>query len=367
MSPEPRAILVRAPNWIGDQVLAFPFFHFLRRAYPKARIGVSCAPWVDSVQFRDLVDEVYPLPRRIGQGWRSRLEQLEEAARLLRARGPWDLAICLPNSFSSAYVLWRAGARRRRGYATEARGPLLNERVAWNPDPSIHRAEAYLRLLPEGARPARPVSEFWGVPPEDPLDDPIPGELERFDGERSWPVAAADRLTPPVGEYWVLAPGATADSRRWPTERFVALARRIAAETGLRGLVVGGPKEAVLAEELCADPAARLEDWTARGPVAALFPVFRGARFTVTNESGLAHVAALCGSPVQIVCGAADPRRTRPLGPGPVRVAINPVECWPCERNTCALPVGRQFQCLTGISPETVWEEVRRVASLRTG
>lgn len=361
----PVRILVRAPNWIGDQVLAFPFFHYLRKTYPNAHIAVSCAPWVESVQFRHLIDVVYPLPRLIGRGWRARLEQLESAAKLLRESGPWDLAIALPNSFSAAYILWRAGAKKRRGYDTEGRFLLMNSRVRWDDDPAIHRAQAYLKLLPDEAQPRLPVSEFWGIPPENPLDEPIPGELLSFDGDQAWPVDPAHRLAIPTQAYWVLAPGATAESRRWPKEYFLALARKVAAETGLTGLIVGGPKEAPLAEELSSNQDAKLLDFTARGPVSALFPIFRNARFTVTNESGLAHVAALCGSPVQIVCGAADPRRTRPLGPGAVRVAINPVECWPCERNTCSQPPGKKIQCLTGILPATVWEEVKRVTAQR--
>src|SRR5690606_4799450 len=140
--------------------------------------------------------------------------------------------------------------------------------------------------------------------------------LAAFDAPVAWPVAQDESITPPSGPYWVMAPGATAESRRWPEKYFLALARTIATQTGWTGVIVGGPKEAPLAELLCAEGDAKLVDYTARGPVSALFPVFRGARFTVSNESGLAHVAALCGSPVQIVCGAADPRRTRPLGPG---------------------------------------------------
>jgi hypothetical protein len=41
-------------------------------------------------------------------------------------------------------------------------------------------------------------------------------------------------------------------------------------------------------------------------------------------------------------------------------VAVNPVECWPCERNTCAQPLERKLQCLKGIRPSAVWEEIER-------
>lgn len=360
MPSDPRTILVRAPNWIGDQVLAFPFFHYLRGAYPRARIVSVCVPWVADIQFKTLVDEVIPLAKpRAGSGFIEKFRHLDAEAKRVGSHGPWDLAFSLPNSFSAAWLLYRAGAKVRRAYAAEGRGWLLNEKLSV-PDETFgihHRAQAYVDLLPGAVRPKREVREFWGVLPENELDEPVPGELAKFDPDRYWPSA---RVTKPKGLYWILAPGATADSRRWPLDYFIALARKISEATNLTGLIVGGPKEAPLAERLCQFEELRLLDYTARGPLPGLTDLFAGAEFTVTNESGLAHVASFCGSFTQIICGAADPRRTKPTGPGLVQVSLNSVECWPCERNECSQPGEKQIQCLKGIKPETVWEEIRR-------
>ncbi len=355
-----RSILVRAPNWIGDQVLAFPFFYYLRRTYPDATIASVCVPWVADIQFRTLVDEIIPLEKpRAGSSFVEKLSHLDAEAKRVGALRGWDLGISLPNSFSSAWLLYRAGAKRRRGFASEGRGFLLNERLA-PPDERFgvrHRAQAYLDLLPDEAKPERAVREFWGVLPENELDETVPGELEKFDADRFWP---GPRIAKPKGLYWILAPGATADSRRWPLDYFIGLARKISEATNLTGVIVGGPREAPLAERLCQFEELRLVDFTARGPISGLTDLFAGAEFTVTNESGLAHVASFCGSFTQIVCGAADPRRTKPTGPGLVQVSLNSVECWPCERNECSQPAEKQIQCLKGIMPETVWEEIRR-------
>ncbi|OFZ80555.1 MAG: hypothetical protein A2583_08765 [Bdellovibrionales bacterium RIFOXYD1_FULL_53_11] len=353
-------ILVRAPNWIGDQVLAFPFFYFLRKAFPGAHIASACVPWVEGLQFRNLVDEVITLPRPARAGFFSKLKNMDAGALLARARGPWDFGISLPNSFSAAWFLKRAGALRRRGYGVEGRGILLSEPVGWDPDPDRHRAQAYVDLLAPDFKSRRPVKEFWDQTPANELDDPVKGEMSMFDAVAAWP--CDDILEPPKSPYWVLAPGATADSRRWGLERFARLAKIISQQTGLEGVIVGGPAEARASVELSEDPSLRLTDCVAHCPVQGLWKIFGGAKFTVTNESGLSHVAALCGSPVQIVCGAADPKRTRPLGPGRVRVVFNPVDCWPCERNICTEPPAGQLRCLRGIEPDAVWEEIKSVA-----
>jgi heptosyltransferase-2 len=353
-------ILVRSPNWIGDQILAYPFFHFLRRGFPRAKIVVSCAQWTQSIQYENLIDETVVLPKPLHAGGWAKFQAMELAAKELRSHGPFDLGISLPNSFSSAWILFRAGAKERVGYASDGRRLLLTHPMKWCPEKIGHRSEAYVGLLPEAARPPRKFSltEFWGVPPEDDLDPGTPSVV-RFEPKKAWP--SAEPLVSPVldGPYWVLAPGAVAETRRWPMENFANLARKIHTETGWPGVVVGGVSEAPLAARLCEDPDLKLKDFTAQGSVASLWPIFQNAKFTVSNDSGLAHVASICGSPVQVIWGGGDPKRTEPLGPGRVRVLFNPVDCWPCEQNTCSQPVSK-LACIRGIESDQVWEEMKR-------
>ena len=356
----PRTILVRAPNWIGDQILAFPFFYYLRKCYPAAKITSVCVEWVKDLQFKDLVDVVYVLERSFKGSIFEKFGIITRAADELRKKEKFDLAITLPNSISSAWLVYRLGAVQRRGYRVEGRGILLNDGLKWDSDPERHRAQAYADLLPECKTQfplSNSVKDFWGIPGDSELDEPIPGETISFDWQKSW--NPEEVVEPPEGDYWVLAPGSTAESRRWPLEYMIQFARLVAREKKWQGIIVGGSKEAFLASQLCEDRSLKLTDLTAQGPVSGLSKVFRNAKFTLTNESGLAHVASLCSSFVQIVCGAADPRRTRPLGPGKVQVAINPVDCWPCERNQCAEQGGDRLKCLRGIKAEAVWEEIK--------
>src|SRR4029450_10353404 len=118
----------------------------------------------------------------------------------------------------------------------------------------------------------------------------------------------------PSSPYWVLAPGSMAASRRWPVERFAALARHIAHTTGLAGLVVGGRAEATVAHQLCQDPGLALVDFTARGAVATYWQIFRQARFTVSNDSGLAPSRGLLGFPVLIWWGGGRSTQTAAIG-----------------------------------------------------
>lgn len=334
-------ILVRSPNWIGDQVIAYPFFSRLREVFPGARIAVACKPWVASLQFRHLVDEVHIIPKPSRGGLLARLEADGAAAAAARTKGGWDLGISLPPSFSAAWFLWRAGARRRRGYAGDLRSWLLTggDRLP-RPGAVLHRAQEYLQLVPgQGLLPLGEITKI----------------LEGFDPEKAFP--SADALLPPEEAYWVLAPGAVAESRRWPLERFVELGRLVERHRGWRGVVVGGASEKVLADEL--SRAGNYVDATGGGEVSRIWKLLRGARVTVANDSGLAHLAALCGSPVHVTWGAGDPRKTRPLGPGRVTVTHTSLECWPCEKNRCEREGEGHVECLKGITPEAVWDAIQ--------
>ncbi|MBI2712644.1 MAG: glycosyltransferase family 9 protein [Bdellovibrio sp.] len=354
---DPKRIIVRAPNWIGDQILAYPFFYYLRKIYPKSTIAVLSVPWVKSIQFCKQVDEIIELPQPEDSSLLSKFEALELAAKRVKDAGPWDLGICLPNSFSAAWIFFRAGVLRRRGYKADGRSWLLNECADWKKGIERHRSEAYTDLLFE--KKSLETLRFWGEPAEDELDPALPGVIQSegkvFDLAGEWP---GERISPPETPYWILAPGTTAESRRWPVYSFQQIARKMADQTSWRGLILGGPKEKEVAEILTSDPTLRLEDWTGKGPVSSYWPVFQKAQFTLSNDSGLAHVAAFCGSSVQVVWGAGNPHRTRPIGPGRAQVILNPVPCWPCERNICAQPEGARLQCIQGLDPELVWKEI---------
>ncbi len=357
-------LLVRSPNWIGDQVLAYPFFHFLRQKYPSAKITVVCVPWVESLQFRHLVDEVVTLPKIQktpgALGLYRSLRDLNEVAQELRVRfGPWDEAYVLPPSFSSAWITKQMQVPRRYGVPGEFRKFLLTERPAGKDYP--HRADQYVALLGEGFLRTKRGSHFFGVPPVAALDEKEgePGELSHFDFKREWILKKDDAMVEsPREPYWVMAPGSVAASRRWDRSAFVEIARKIAANTGWRGVIIGGPAESVLADELCSYRELRLVDRTAQGSVAGLAELLAGAKFTISNDSGLAHVSAICGAPTFITWGAGNPQHTLPIGPGQVRAFFNPIECWPCEKNKCPRPLVEQNACLKGIHADFVWQEI---------
>ena len=157
---DPGRILVIAPNWLGDAVMALPAVADVRRRFAGARLVVaarrSVAPLFDMVPG---VDEVITL------GWGG--QPLRRAAlradvdRLTAERA--DVAILLPNSFGTAWLVSRAGVPERWGYGTDLRRPLLTRR-ARRPRGSVHQGRYYQHLVTQFGVDAGPLEPALTVP-----------------------------------------------------------------------------------------------------------------------------------------------------------------------------------------------------------
>ena len=115
---DPKKILVRATNWVGDAVMSLPALRAIRRAYPHARITVVAKPWVADLYAREtFATEIVPYTAA------SYREKLRFALGL--RRNAFDCAILLQNAFEAAAIAYLAGIPERVGYARDGRGFLL--------------------------------------------------------------------------------------------------------------------------------------------------------------------------------------------------------------------------------------------------
>jgi heptosyltransferase-1 len=136
--------------------------------------------------------------------------------------------------------------------------------------------------------------------------------------------------------YIVLNPGAAWPNKRWPPERFGALAAALQDRTGLRSLVTWGPAERDLAESVvrASDGAAGLAPATTVSDLAVLM---REAALVVSGDTGPLHIAAAMGTPLVGLYGPTWPERNGPWDPNDVVIS---------RANVCVCHHKRQ--CLRG-------------------
>jgi heptosyltransferase-2 len=322
-----RSLLVVAPNWLGDAVMALPFVRSLRRAFPTSSLTVLAKPGPAAVfRAEGSADGV----------WAAR-GLLSDVATL--GRGRVDEAWMLPNSFRSALLPFLARVPVRIGYDTDGRSRLLTHAVP-RPRGTRHQLRDYDELLLSRS-----------VPPDtDPPLLPIPPNSD----DRARRAFAAAGL-PGGAPLALLAPGAAfGPTKQWPVERFAELADKLAQRGVLSGIVVG-PGEERLGESVSRLARHRPVVLGADLDPIELAALLRQARVVVGNDSGPMHLAAAVGTPVVAFFGPTDPGRTGPTG-SPATVLDRYVFCSPCFLRRC--PYGHE--CLREITVEMALTAVER-------
>jgi len=323
-----KSLVILAPNWLGDAVMALPAIADVRRALPGAAITVAARPPVAPLfQLTPEVNEVITIERR----------RWIDAGSDLGDRG-FDAALLLPNSLHAALIVKRAGIPERWGYRTDWRGQLLTRAIV--PPSGLHQAEYYQQLVHALGFPNGPL--------EPRLPVPTAARAAAFTllADAGW-----DRRVPLVA----LAPGAAYGSaKRWPPERFAALVMELAAD-GVSAVMVGSVADRATADDI-KRLAPRIVDLVGRTDLAALAGVISHARTLVTNDSGAMHLAAAIGTRVTAVFGPTDERATRPLGDRH-RVITGTAWCRPCLLRECPL----DHRCMRTIEAADVVAHVRGI------
>jgi heptosyltransferase-3 len=313
-----RRICIIRLRRLGDVVMMTPCLPALRRWRPSATIAVVVTRPLDQLlEGNPNVDEVIALPR---QGWRY----LPRAALQMRRRR-FDVVFNFHGGSTSAWLTLASGAPVRVGATTFRHRFAYN--VTANPlrgedeTGTVHYIERRMRLL-----------EAVGVPPV-----PAPLELHVSGAARERMREQLARLKLGDGARLALIrPAVLHEAKRWPTERFAAVADWLAQERGVRCVLNIGPGEEATGaafERAAHREHARIDTPTPQD----LMALIEAAALVVGNDTGPTHIAAALGTPVVAIFGASDPACTAPRG-GFVRVVRHQLPCWPCRKWKCTIP-----------------------------
>ncbi len=272
---------------------------------------------------------------------------------------------------SSAALCCLSGARRRVGFhawggAGPYRGNLMTHRLLFNPH--LHTTQTF-RLLVEAINV--PAERLPTLPMPAPAADDPPPPFQPSAGETA-EVRRLLRDASPTG-HWeplVLLNCNCSDLlplRRWPSERYVELARRLIDRyPGVHVAMTGAPDEeratAALAAQAGSD---RCFSLAGRTTLRQLLVVYTLAEVLVTNDSGPAHFAALTPIEVITLFGPESPRLFAARSPRN-HVMWEGIACSPCVSafNNRTSPC-RDNQCMQRIETDVVFEEICRLLEAR--
>ena len=333
----PRRLLIVLPNWLGDTVMATPTLRILRQEFSQSYIAylgrpgplavLADAPWFDAA---------IEIPSSVKSDYRQNFFPLVK--KLIRQH--FDCAVLLPNSFSSALLVFLAKIGQRIGYDRDGRGILLTDRIL--------PAKENGRFVPEPMiRYYLALAGYLGASQSNT-------SMELFTSQAD--EAAVDRLLAQCGVdssdgILVVHPGGGfGPSKRWPPERFARVADTLAEHFNLVVAISAGPSERDVARAVQTAAKAKTLNLADHNiSIGQLKALMRRSRLLISNDTGPRHFAAAFGVPLVTIFGSTDPAWTDTFFDGQRLVRVK-VDCGPCQKKTCK----QDHRCMRLITPEMV-------------
>lgn len=329
----PKNIIVRMPNWIGDLVMATPVLADLKKMYPDAEITAMCKkPMGELLEKDPHIDQIFSFnrPTRL---WR-RLSHRNVIEKL--RQGKFDLGVLLTNSFSSAWWFWQGRVKRRVGYKANGRGVLLTDAKPFPAErKSQHLVKTYRALLGEKEE-ERP-------------------KLYLSDVERASAWKLLERFGVKPGDCLIgINPGAAyGEAKCWLPERFAEVAKKVLEDARCKVVFFGDAGSKPVVNAICKDLPERAINLAGLTTLRELMAIISILRVFLTNDSGPMHIADAIGCPVVALFGSTDHVVTGPYLTG--KVIRKDVACSPCFKRTCPI----DFRCMKRIECEEVIKAIK--------
>jgi heptosyltransferase-2 len=316
---------IRMPRFVGDAIMMH------QAAAPLLAAGLPLVAWGPAATV-ELFDGAEGYAAICADP--AKKPGMADAARMLRAHRPASL-LALAKSLRAPAAAFLARVPRRVGCGDGGASLLLTSSLKyWDRDD--HSLDRYRDIVQRGYPELAPVAFL-------PFH-PRPGSAVA--------VAQAQRAHGfDQGPYLAFAIGAAAGAKRLGLDLLVDLARRALAR-GLRIVVLGGPGDDVIWAGRLQERVPDVLNLTAQIPWSQSAAWLMGAAAVLANDSGLAHLAAACGTPVVAVFGPTIPRHTSPRGPRVTVLRKEDLACLECQHWHCPLP---DHPCMTQVPAAAIW------------
>jgi lipopolysaccharide heptosyltransferase II len=314
----PQRILIIQLKRAGDVLLTTPVVVALKKRFPDAKIDMA----VDSA-FRDVVMGLPALHRVILCDSRRPWKALWQVF-----NGSYDCVFDFQRSPRSAMLTLVSGASTRVGYAMPFWGAVYSQRSS-RPGDGVSVVGGKLAL----------VESLTG-----PLSASLEPVMTLSASEQAWAQTAMPPVTgaaPIVG----IIPTHRHDIRRWPADRFAAVAREWLAVNAVVWVFWGPGEETVAQDVARLAPGAQLIPHANLRQMASLLA---RCRVVVTNDSGPMHIAAAVGAPTVTIYGPTSPVAWNPGGSRHRAIRLDQLPCIGCNRLQCPY----NHECMNDLASE---------------
>ena len=326
--PHREKILVVMPSWIGDTVMSHPLLAELQSNFNDCEIDVLARPFTrDLLDLIPQINKKYFLDVEHGQfGFSKRLNLVRE----LKQR-KYTKTYILTNSFKSSIIPWLAGIPERIGYSTELRHLLLTKRFKYKKHERT-MVERYLHLVNKKYNSR--------IRPRLKIDTSQKNKIKsKFNIQNEKNIMLC-----PDAEF--------GSSKKWPIEHWISLAKTF-QENGFNVYFLGKDESisSSIIDNINSDSVVSLIGTTSLLDVIYILSL---ADLTISNDSGLMHIAGAVDSKIIAIYGSSSPFYTPPLISEDFgEVVYKELSCSPCFKKECPLS---HLNCLRSITSKEIYD-----------
>lgn len=341
----PKNIIVRMPNWLGDLIMATPILQDLKNKWPNANITAFCQGALGNILKEDPnINQIITFKKP--KGLLKRLTNKDILKELNKEN--YDLGILLTNSLSSAFLYRQSNIKHRIGYSTHWRRLLLNHPIPF-PVTRItqHLVITYKMLL-----------EPLGIPVS---NHPPKLYITKEETEKARELILKQGIKKNdivVG----INPGAAYGSAKcWLPERYNQVAKKLLENPRVCLIFFGDQNGAPLVDEICKDLSSRVINLAGKTNLREFMAFLKECDLFLTNDSGPMHMASALGIPLVALFGSTSDQTTGPYQGG--TVIHKHVACSPCYRRECPI----DFRCMKSIGVDEVYFELKKFLNRAEG
>lgn len=329
-----KKILIRMPNWLGDFVMATPILHEIKLKYPRAKISVMCKEPLHEL-LKD-VNDVLSF-KEISIFSKDRKEIIQEIK-----KREFDLAILLTNSFSSAYIFWKAKIPNILGYSTHFRKLFMTMRKKFEKRDQTHLVDTYKYLLT-----SLDIFNTSSLP-EIYLDEKEIEKCKKYLFKKGYNEGKRIIGINPIAAY--------GPAKCWPLENFHELSLQLLKDENNFLLFFGDKKGAVPIQSITQRLNERAIDLSNKTTLRQLCAFMKTCDIFLTNDSGPMHLAAALKVPLIALFGSTNPVITGPYKWG--QIILKRTKCSPCYKRECP----KEFECMKSISVSELLNQIKAYA-----
>lgn len=336
---DPKNIIVRMPNWVGDLVMATPILFDLRQKFPNSTItAMAQNPLCHLLKKDENINELFCFKKNKNIFLRRKenkniIEKISEAK--------YDLGILLTNSFSSAWLFYQGEVQNICGFRKDFRNFLLDKALDY-PKEEIHQVDKYkklLRLVGIEKSHTKPTIYL------DPVEIDKAMELLYQRGYKNTKTLIG------INAFAKYGP-----AKCWPIERYKELAKKLSEDEKKCIVFLGDLEDEQIIKKILIDLPPNVINLAGKTSLRELSAIISKCDLFLTNDSGPMHIAAAFDIDQIALFGSTSNILTGPYSEKAV-IINKQVKCSPCYKRICPI----DFKCMQKITVNEVLEKIFQI------